>query len=201
MNTAETQAGDDAEWIGGRKRLDGTVHLAEYAPSWGRIYEREARRIRAVLGSAAMLLEHVGSTSVPGLAAKAIVDIVLAVADPGDETSYVPMLVSAGYTLRVREAKWYQHRLLKKRDRVNLHVFPSHCEEVTRMLAFRDRLRRDSQDRELYERTKRALAACQWAYMQDYADAKAEVIAEIMSHVCDDTSTPAVAPSETAAPR
>src|SRR5207248_7862739 len=80
------------------------------------------------------------------------------------------------------EPDWYQHRLLKPADRsVNLHIFSGGCPEIGRMLAFRDRVRENEADRELYERTKRELAAREWAYVQDYADAKAAVVEEIVS--------------------
>jgi GrpB-like predicted nucleotidyltransferase (UPF0157 family) len=174
--------GEGAEWIGGRSRLDGPVHLADHDPAWAKEYEREANRIRSALGDRALLIEHVGSTSVPGLAAKPIIDIALVVPSPGDESSYVPQLESLGYALRIREPDWYQHRVLRIRDRVNLHVFPADCDEVDRLVAFRDQLRRDHRDRKLYESTKRALAASHWNYMQEYADAKAQVVAQILAH-------------------
>ena len=130
----------------------------------------------------ALLVEHAGSTSVPHLAAKPIIDIVLAVPDSPDEDDYVPALEAAGYRLRIREPDWFEHRLLKKADpSANLHVFSAGCEEIDRMLAFRDQLRTNEADRELYERTKRELAARKWAYVQDYADAKTEVVEEIVA--------------------
>jgi GrpB-like predicted nucleotidyltransferase (UPF0157 family) len=165
-----------------RPRHDGPVDLVEYEEAWPRRFEREAKRIRAALGVRALEVEHAGSTSVPGLAAKPIIDIVLAVPDSSDEDAYVPALEAAGYTLRIREPDWYEHRVLKKADpSVNLHVFSAGCEEIDRMLAFRDHLRRSEADRELYEQTKRELAAREWAYMQDYADAKTEVVEEIIA--------------------
>jgi len=94
----------------------------------------------------------------------------------------VPALEAEGYALRIREPEWYEHRVLKKTEpKVNLHVFPAGCEEIDRMLAFRDHLRTNDADRELYERTKRELASRHWAYAQDYADAKSAVVAEIVS--------------------
>jgi GrpB-like predicted nucleotidyltransferase (UPF0157 family) len=168
--------------IGERPRHDGPIELVEYEEAWPTRFEREAKRIRAALGVRALEVEHAGSTSVPGLAAKPIIDIVLAVPDSSDEDAYVPALEAAGYTLRIREPDWYEHRVLKKADpSVNLHVFSAGCVEIDRMLAFRDHLRTNEVDRELYERTKRELAAREWAYMQDYADAKTEVVEEIIA--------------------
>jgi GrpB-like predicted nucleotidyltransferase (UPF0157 family) len=133
----------------------------------------------------------VGSTSVPGLSAKPIIDIVLVLEAPSDEDGYVPALESIGYTLHIRERGWHEHRLLKRgthqqapgdgSPRVNLHVFPEGCDEVRRMLAFRDRLRLSDEDRALYERTKQALAQRRWNHVQEYADAKGEVVADIMA--------------------
>ena len=168
--------------IGDPWRADGPIRLAEYDPGWPRLFEREAERIRGVLGGRALLVEHAGSTSVPGLAAKPVIDIVLAVADSSDEASYVPALEAAGYVLRIREPDWYEHRLFKGPDtNINLHVFSQGCEEIDVMLAFRDHLRTDEADRELYERTKRELAARDWEYVQDYADAKTEVVKQIVA--------------------
>jgi GrpB-like predicted nucleotidyltransferase (UPF0157 family) len=162
--------------------VDGPIALSEYDPGWPALYEREAERIRAVLGDQARLLEHAGSTSVPGIAAKPIIDIVLAVPNSSDEASYVPALEAAGYALRGREPDWFEHRLFKGPDTaVNVHVFSEGCEEIGRMLAFRDHLRTNEADRELYERTKRELAAQTWVYVQDYADAKTDVVKEIVA--------------------
>src|SRR5262249_31921749 len=137
--------------------------------------------IRAALGGRVLLLEHVGSTSVPGLAAKPRIDILLVVADSSDEPSYVPPLEATGYRLHIREPNWYEHRVFKGPDTdVNLHVFSPQCVEITRMLGFRDWLRTHDDDRQLYERTKRELARMDWTYTQNYADAKTTVVEEIL---------------------
>jgi GrpB-like predicted nucleotidyltransferase (UPF0157 family) len=171
----------EAVTIGEPTRVDGRVELVDYDPMWPELYRREEQRIRTALAEHAVLVEHAGSTAVPGLAAKPIVDIVLAVPDSTDEDAYVPALERAGYVLRIREPDWFEHRLFKRREpAVNLHVFSAGCEEIDRMLAFRDHLLADEPDRELYERTKRELAAREWAFVQHYADAKTEVVRQIM---------------------
>jgi GrpB-like predicted nucleotidyltransferase (UPF0157 family) len=171
-----------AATVGELKPLSGPVELIDYDPAWPGLFQREAERIRAVLGERAVLVEHTGSTSVPGLAAKPIIDITLAVPDSGDEKAYAPALAAAGYVLRIREPDWYEHRVFKGPDTsVNLHVFSEGCAEIDRMLSFRDWLRANAADRELYERTKRELAAREWKYVQDYADAKTAVVEEIVA--------------------
>jgi GrpB-like predicted nucleotidyltransferase (UPF0157 family) len=163
-------------------RLDGPVRLVDYDPAWPALYAREAARLRRALGNRALLVEHVGSTSVPGLAAKPIVDVLLAVADSADEAAYLPALEAAGYTLRIREPDWHEHRLLKGPDTdVNLHVFSAGATEVERMLLFRDRLRAVDEDRERYVAAKRALADRRWEHVQQYADAKTPVVEEIIA--------------------
>ena len=158
------------------------IELADYDPAWRELYEREAEKIRAALGDGVVVLEHAGSTSVPSLAAKPIIDIVLAVPDSADESAYVPPLEQAGYVLTIREPDWHQHRLLKGSDpTVNLHVFSQGSPEVERMLVFRDRLRANEAERMLYERTKRELAERTWTYVQDYADAKTQVVEAILA--------------------
>lgn len=158
------------------------IVLVDYDPAWPTLFDREAARIRATLGAQALLLEHVGSTSVPGLAAKPRIDVLLAVAESADEPSYAPRLETAGYVLRIREPEWHEHRVFKGPDTdVNVHVFSRGCVEIERMLRFRDRLRADHADRRLYERTKRALAARCWRHVQHYADAKTAVVEEILA--------------------
>jgi GrpB-like predicted nucleotidyltransferase (UPF0157 family) len=168
-----------------------TIQLSEYDPEWPRLYEREAARIEGALASKALLVEHVGSTSVPGLAAKPLIDIVLVVADTTDEDAYVPPLERAGYVLRIREPDWFEHRLFKGPDtNVNLHTFSEGCEEVNRMVDFRDWLRTHDDDRDLYLAAKRELAQREWKYVQNYADAKSEVVREILARALDARSQP-----------
>ncbi len=168
--------------IGGMTPLNGLIQIDDYNPAWPALFEREATRIRAALGDRVVLLEHVGSTSVPGLAAKPRIDILLVVPNSADEPSYVPALEAAGYVLRIREPDWHEHRVFKGPDTdVNLHVFSPGSTEIERMLLFRDWLRRHPSDRQLYERTKRELAQREWKYTQNYADAKTEVVEEIMA--------------------
>jgi GrpB-like predicted nucleotidyltransferase (UPF0157 family) len=172
----------EPEFLQPRVRRDGPITLAEPNPAWADWYAREEARIRQALGSRALQVEHVGSTSVPGLCAKPVIDIVLAVADSADEPAYVPDLEAAGYELHVREPEWHEHRFLRDHDPdVQLHVFTLGSPEIDRMLVFRDRLRSHSEERELYERTKRELADRQWDYVQDYADAKSDVVEGIIA--------------------
>ncbi|HEX7187089.1 MAG TPA: GrpB family protein [Actinomycetes bacterium] len=165
-----------------RPLLDGPVVLAEPDPTWATTGAALIGGIREALGPTALVVEHAGSTSVPGLPAKPVIDLVLGVPDPVDEPAYVPALESTGYQLHIREPEWHEHRLLKRTGPdVNLHVFAGGSVEIERMLAFRDHLRRDDADRERYLRAKRELAARTWAFTQDYADAKSDVVEDIMT--------------------
>ena len=168
--------------VGERPPHNAPVTLVDYDPAWPGMFEREAARIRRALGDTVVHLEHTGSTSVPGLAAKPIIDITLIVPSSADESAYVPQLETEGYVLRIREPDWHEHRLLKGPDTdVNLHVFSSGSAELERMVGFRDWLRTHPGDRELYERTKRELAARTWRHIQHYANAKTQVVEEIMA--------------------
>jgi GrpB-like predicted nucleotidyltransferase (UPF0157 family) len=165
-----------------REVLNGQIYLAPYDPEWPRLFEREAARIRTALGDRALMVEHVGSTSIPGLAAKPKIDIDLCVADTTDEQTYLPDMEAAGYVLHIREHDWHEHRFFKGPDTdVNLHTFTIGCLEIERMLRFRDHLRADPADRNLYENKKRELAARTWKYTQNYADAKTAIVEEIIA--------------------
>ena len=164
--------------------MNSTISIVEYDPAWPVLFDREAARIQAALCDRALRIEHVGSTSISGLAAKPIIDIVLVVADTTDEAAYVPALEAAGYLLRIREPDWYEHRMFKGQvANINLHCFSDGCAEIERMLVFRDWLRANEVDRLLYERTKRELAAQTWKYVQNYADAKTAIVEEILARV------------------
>jgi GrpB-like predicted nucleotidyltransferase (UPF0157 family) len=181
-DTAAYEAALARATVGPLSPLSGPLEVRDYDPAWPDAYRREANRILEALGERAVTLEHVGSTSVPGLAAKPIIDIVLEVADSSDEAAYVPALEAAGYALRIREPSWFEHRMLRPPDRsAHLHVFSSGCPESRRMVRFRDHLRTSEADRELYGATKRVLAARGWKYTQQYADAKTDVVAAIMA--------------------
>jgi GrpB-like predicted nucleotidyltransferase (UPF0157 family) len=175
--------------IGELAVLAGPVELAQYDAEWPRLFERLAADIRTALGDRIRLIEHAGSTSVPGLSAKPIIDIVLAVVDSANEASYVPSLEALGYVLRIREPEWFEHRVLKRTDpAVNLHVFTEGASEITKMLAFRDWMRTHDDERQLYEATKRELAAREWKYVQHYADAKSEVVEAIIARALGDAA-------------
>jgi GrpB-like predicted nucleotidyltransferase (UPF0157 family) len=168
--------------VGELREHNAPVELAEYDPRWPELFRREEARIRAALGDRVVMLEHVGSTPVPGLAAKPVIDMILVVEDSSEEPAYLPALEAAGYTLRIREPDWHEHRLFNGPDTaIGLHVFSMGSPEIERHLRFRDHLRANAEDRELYERTKRELAARTWKYVQNYADAKNEVIDEILA--------------------
>lgn len=170
-----------ASWTIEPPRLDGPVTLVEPDPAWPDAFRRESERIHQTLGPVVLRLEHTGSTSVPGLAAKPIIDMLLVVADSSDETTYVPALETAGYRLVIREPDWHEHRVFKGPDtNVNLHVLTSGDSEIDRVLDFRDWLRTHDEDRAWYERAKRELAARNWAYVQNYADAKTAVVEAII---------------------
>lgn len=166
--------------IGGIEKVN--IRIVDYNPRWPILFQRQAAKIAAALGNTALRIEHIGSTSVPGLPAKPIIDILLVVADPGDEDSYLPALQAADYELRVREPADDQHRMLRTSTRdVHIHVYPPGSKEIERYLIFRDRLRMNASEREIYTRTKRELAAEPWSDMNAYADAKSNIVEGIIA--------------------
>jgi GrpB-like predicted nucleotidyltransferase (UPF0157 family) len=163
------------------------VVVEDYDPRWPSWFEQDRAAIAGALGEKALRVEHTGSTSVPGLPAKPIIDILLLVDDTADEAAYVPPLEAAGYALRIREPHDLEHRMLRRRvengdpHSVNLHVYsPRYAgAEIERVLGFRDWLRTHDEDRDHYAAVKRELARREWKYVQNYANAKTDVITEI----------------------
>ncbi|MWC00329.1 GrpB family protein [Agromyces seonyuensis] len=160
------------EIVGGAEAVRVSLH--EYDARWPAVFDEHRGRIREALADADVLIEHIGSTSVPGLAAKPIVDIAVGVADITAEEDYLGPLLAGGYELRVREPG---HRLVRTPERdVHVHVYGRDAPAIAEYLLLRDHLRADADDRALYERTKRELLERRWDDMNDYADAKTEVI-------------------------
>ncbi len=158
------------------------VQVVEHHPGWSRRFSEHSERIGGALEEAARRVEHIGSTAVPGLAAKPIIDILLVVDDPADEASYLPSLEAAGYELRVREPDFDEHRMLRTPTRdVHIHVFPSWSPEIDRYLALREHLRASPPARVLYEARKRELANREWPTMDHYAHAKGAVIEALIA--------------------
>ena len=158
--------------IGGMERRE--IVIADYDDAWPERFAAERARIVAALGVRALRIEHVGSTSVPGLAAKPIVDILVEVAALADAAG----LARAGYVLRVREEG---HRMYRTPELdVHVHVWPSGSPNIAADLAFRDRLRASPEDRAAYEALKRELATRDWPDVNHYAEAKGPLIREIL---------------------
>jgi GrpB-like predicted nucleotidyltransferase (UPF0157 family) len=178
MSTFRSPRRDDVtalELVGGPEAL--THRLSDYDREWPARYLEHRNRIGEALGPADVDIEHIGSTSVPGLAAKPIIDIVVAVEDITAEEDYLDSLLASGYELRVREPG---HRLVRTPSRdVHVHIYERGAPAIDEYLLLRDHLRSDADDRTLYEQTKRQLMSRQWSDMNDYADAKTDVIAAI----------------------
>lgn len=167
--------------VGGPAR---SVVVVPYDASWPGDYAALAARVAEALGDRVLLLEHVGSTSVPGLAAKPIIDINLVVADSADEASYVPGLGTAGLTLRIREPDWEEHRVLVTEDPpTNLHVWSPGSHEPARTRMFRDWLRSHPEDRAAYGALKVELAEREFAEVMDYNNHKAGLVYDIYERI------------------
>jgi GrpB-like predicted nucleotidyltransferase (UPF0157 family) len=165
----------DTVLIGGRE--ERVIEIVDYRPAWPERFEVERARLAAALRSTARAIEHVGSTAVPGLAAKPIVDIMVALDDPEDEALYLPELEQLGYELRVREPG---HRMFRTPERdVHVHIWAAGSDDERRHLVFRDRLRSNAEDRAEYEHTKRDFAG-RYRDANYYAKAKSPLIEQIV---------------------
>ena len=174
-----TASCDESILIGGVEKRE--IRIVDCDHDWPSLYEAHAKIITDALGNSLLRIEHFGSTSVLGLAATPIIDILAVVADSADEASYLPKLQAAGYELRVREPNFHEHRMLRTPARhVHVHVYSQGAPEIHRILTFRDRLRSNAEDRKRYEGVKRHLATQLWSDMNAYADAKTDIIESIM---------------------
>ena len=166
--------------IGGLEKR--AIRIVEYNPEWPQQFDRHAERIRKALGGTALQISHIGSTAVPGLAAKPIIDILVVVSSSADESSYLPQMEAAGFELRVREPDWHEHRMFRTPARdVHVHVYSDGCEEIERNVIFRDRLRTHDRDRQRYRDLKQQLASRDWPDMNAYAAAKTELVEDIIA--------------------
>ncbi|GFF35032.1 UPF0157 protein BH1888 [Aspergillus udagawae] len=160
------------------------IEIVDYNPSWPAAFSSIAERIKSALGPKALTVNHVGSTSVPGLPAKAIIDVDLVVSDPTAEDDYVPALQAAGFQFLFREPNWYQHRFFWLAEPyANLHVFGPGATELSRHQQFREWLIAHPEDRELYVRAKRDAAKQSrenGESVQEYNFRKENAIEEIM---------------------
>jgi GrpB-like predicted nucleotidyltransferase (UPF0157 family) len=156
-----------------------TPVIVEYDDGWPARFAEHRDRIVAALGERARVVEHIGSTAVPGLAAKDVVDVLVGIDDPDDEAAYLPDLLAAGYELRVREPG---HRALRETvgRRVNVHCYTPGDDEVTKYRLLRDHLRAVPAARREYEATKRSLAGREWPDMNHYAEAKGPTIRRLL---------------------
>lgn len=160
-----------------------TFEIVEYDATWPATYASVAAQITETLGWRALQVEHVGSTAVPGLPAKPVIDVDLVVADPADEDAYVPALVATGFVLRVREPWWWEHRMLRlDAPRTNLHVFGPDAPEPVRHRLFRDWLRAHPDEIAVYRTAKlkaAEAAAAAGEHVMEYNARKQGVIREI----------------------
>jgi GrpB-like predicted nucleotidyltransferase (UPF0157 family) len=161
-----------------------TITVVPYDDGWPDHYSGVEARVRAALGDRVLGLQHIGSTSVPGLAAKPVIDADLTVADSADESSYVPELEAAGFNLRIREPEWEEHRLLTyEAPPTNLHVFPPGTPEPARHRMFRDWLRTHPDDREAYAALKTELGTRSFRSGMDYNNHKGELVYDIYERI------------------
>jgi GrpB-like predicted nucleotidyltransferase (UPF0157 family) len=161
-----------------------SIIIEDYDPAWADRFAAVSSLLGEALSGLVTAIEHVGSTSVPGLPAKPIIDIDLLIGDTADESRYLPALEEHGYRLVLREPWWYGHRMLvSPAEDVHLHVWPAGAPEPVRHRLFRDWLRAHPADRDLYAATKRRLARDTVHRPGDYSLAKNDVIDDIYMRI------------------
>lgn len=140
--------------------LDDPVVIEEHDPRWAETFAVESARIRAALGERCVAVHHIGSTSVPGMAAKPIIDMIVAVNVPVGSRGVNAAMRSLGYANHGEFG--IPGRVFFRRDeepRMHVHVFPDGHPSIARDLGFRDRLRADPALAHEYAAMKRRLAA------------------------------------------
>ncbi|KQT93711.1 hypothetical protein ASG49_01630 [Marmoricola sp. Leaf446] len=159
------------------------VEVVAADPSWPEVFQGLRTRLVGALGDRALRVEHVGSTAVPGLAAKPVIDVDLVVADPADEAAWLPDLERTGLVLVVREPWWQEHRCLRGAEPAcHVHVFGPDAVEPVRHRIFRDRLREVPEERALYEAAKQQASrdtAAVGGHSMDYNARKQAVVRDI----------------------
>jgi GrpB-like predicted nucleotidyltransferase (UPF0157 family) len=170
-----------------------SITIVEPSLEWPQRFEEVKERIQKALGALILDIAHAGSTSVPGLPAKDIIDVDLTLRDPTDEASYVKPLEEAGFRFLLREPQWHQHRFFvenwPKAYHVNLHVWGPDSPEAARHRIFRDWLLKTPADVELYAKVKREAAeqtAVAGDSMLEYTQRKDKTIQEILGRAFRD---------------
>jgi len=161
------------------------VTIVEYNPSWSLLFEQEAANIRQVLGNLVLTIEHIGSTAVPGLAAKPIIDLMVGVRSLADGQQAVPALEALGYVYWREDPRPGRMFFVKGMPPFGLqrthhvHVVEAY-EEFWERLLFRDYLRRHPDEAQRYEALKRDLAARFRTDRESYTNGKSEYIHKVM---------------------
>jgi GrpB-like predicted nucleotidyltransferase (UPF0157 family) len=139
--------------------LSDRVELVDHDPSWAEIYEQEAAKLWAIFDGAAAGIEHIGSTSVPGLCAKPVIDVLIGLADLRLTDEQISAMETLGYHY-LGEHGLPGRLFFRKEPRTHhVHVVEHGGEHWERQLTFRDTLRSDVEERERYDEFKRRLAA------------------------------------------
>ena len=167
--------------VTGESERSDSITVVEFDREWPARFASWRDLIARSLGRSTLRIDHIGSTSVPGLMAKPIVDIQISVSDISDEERYVPELERLGVQLRSRDDLHRYFRPFADRPRnVHVHVCPAGSEWERRHLLFRAYLRANPAPRVVYVEAKREAAR---VWMDDgwaYTDAKSGVILDIM---------------------
>ncbi|MCJ1384593.1 hypothetical protein MMC17_007711 [Xylographa soralifera] len=170
-----------------------SITILEPNPEWPQRFEEAKARIQNALGTLIVDIAHTGSTSVPGLPAKDIIDVDLTLKDATDEASYVKPLEEAGFRFLFREPQWHQHRFFveswPKAYHVNVHVWGPDSPEAAKHRIFRDWLRKTPADLELYAKAKREAAeqtAVAGDSVMEYNQRKEKTIQEILGRAFRD---------------
>jgi GrpB-like predicted nucleotidyltransferase (UPF0157 family) len=180
--------GDEAQAVGAWSFKDmDEVEIVNYDPRWPELFDEEAKRLRAILDPSLIVgLEHFGSTAVPGLSAKPIIDILIAVSSLADaRASFVEALRNLDYVYWADNPKQDRMFFVKGMppfgSRRSHHVHVTEPDgEMWQRLAFRDYLRAHPEQAQTYERLKRRLAAEHQADREAYTDAKSAYVESVM---------------------
>lgn len=159
------------------------IYMVSHDPKWRQLFQQEAEQLTAVLGSSVAAVHHIGSTAIPTIYAKPVLDLLLVVQDLAALDTKQPRMEALGYEalgeFGIPGRRYFRRDNLSGERTHQVHVFENDSPQIKRHLAFRDYLINRPETAQEYSDLKRELAAKHPEDIELYMDGKDEFIQEI----------------------